>query len=325
MTAQTLYRDLGLAFRFAVLMFAIAAGVVTLIACAKTAQAANLRSTVVLDGDTLTAGDIFSGIDQEKAARILGPAPQPGHDMVLNAVTLMRVANALNIPWRPNSAADQAVIRRAATIVDEGMIRGLVADSLKANGVDGSFRLAFIGNEPKLVLPHSQDARAEVIDIRFDTHNNRFNATLVAPSRDEPLARTQVIGTLERLIEVPVLRDAVRNGDIIGAQHLQWIEVTRRDIQADTVINAEHLLGMTPRRMLMPGKPVRQSELDTPKLVSRGQTITIIYEDGPIALSAKGRALQDGAKGETVRVVNIASNRSIQATVTDEQLVSVQQ
>ena len=43
-----------------------------------------------------------------------------------------------------------------------------------------------------------------------------------------------------------------------------------------------------------------------------------------IQLTAKGRALDNGSKGETIRIVNKSSNKIVEGTVTAPQTVSVE-
>ncbi len=319
---KTMYRDLALAFRIAVLLFSMALGVAALIACAKIAQAATLKSTVELLGNVLTAGDLFEGIDAEKAAKVLGPAPQPGHDMILNAITLMRVAAALDIPWKPHSTADQITVRSASTLVDESTIRDALTEKLQEKGLNGDFSVSFF-NSPKLILPHDAPATAEVASMAYHPESDRFEATLVGPSANDPKGKTEITGYVERTIQVPVLKKAVRSGETIGADMVEWIDMPSRSIKPDMLIEAEDLAGKTPRRMVMAGKPIRANELADPMLVSRGDSVTILYEHGPITVTAKGKAMENGSRGTPIRVVNVASNRTIDATVTDNGLVTV--
>lgn len=50
--------------------------------------------------------------------------------------------------------------------------------------------------------------------------------------------------------------------------------------------------------------------------VRRGETILLIYATSGLRVTARGRATTDGAVGDTVRVVNLQSNRTVDAEVT---------
>ena len=60
-----------------------------------------------------------------------------------------------------------------------------------------------------------------------------------------------------------------------------------------------------------------------PVVVAKGATVTMSYRMPTMALTVAGRALEDGAMGETIRVLNIQSNRVIEAAVASAGLVNV--
>ena len=50
--------------------------------------------------------------------------------------------------------------------------------------------------------------------------------------------------------------------------------------------------------------------------IRRGETVTLLYRAPGMTLSMRARALEDGAIGQSVRLLNTASNRTIDAVVT---------
>ena len=60
-----------------------------------------------------------------------------------------------------------------------------------------------------------------------------------------------------------------------------------------------------------------------PELVQRNETVTIIYEVPGIVLTMRGKALEAGAEGDIINVLNVQSKRTIQATVTGPGRVTV--
>ena len=104
------------------------------------------------------------------------------------------------------------------------------------------------------------------------------------------------------------------------------IRKERRDITKLTngFIHAkESLAGMEIKRNIQAGQAITRSMLATHKLVKRGDRISIVSKLGGIVVRANGVALSDGAKGDRIRVKNIASKREIEAYVSDKQQVLV--
>jgi len=117
------------------------------------ALAVSLKNHAILDGSTITVADIFSGVEEGKGSRVLGPAPLPGKDMVLNARTLMRVAIALDLPWRPATSGEQITLSRAATIVKQDTVLDALKVELQAHDVRGNFEIIPDRVMDNIVLP----------------------------------------------------------------------------------------------------------------------------------------------------------------------------
>mgnify|MGYP001244590476 CR=1 FL=1 len=297
MTAKDWLRSLDLAARIAVLVLAVAVMSVFLVAGAKRAFAASLRLEGTITGDYIRLGDIFDGT--KNADYVLGPAPAPGKEMILNAKTLYKIASALDVDWKPDSPIEQIILRREATVLPQSDI---TAD---------------------IVLPAGTDETLAVTALEIDPQTDRFNAVIVSPSAENPLKRATVSGRIERLLAVPVLRNSLKNGDIIGAMDIDWIDLPQNKIPNGTVMAEKDLIDMTPKRTASAGKPLLLNDRTPPKMVDRGDAVTLVFESGPMVLTAKGKALQDGAIGDMIRVSNTDSSKNLQGVVTAHREVTI--
>lgn len=319
---KNLWLKTSVTLRLTFMFLAIIIGAFTLVWGAQKATAANLKPVSIISDDMLRLGDIFDGITHN-ADYVVGPAPQPGQDMVLNARTLYRIAVALDLPWRPSSSSDQIVIRREATIVPYSTIEKTLRDNLNEKGVKGNFNVALNSGKPTMVIPNELPANVEISSMNFDTQKDYFQASLVSPSLANPVKKILVSGFVERMASVPVLRNNLQNGDIIGASDIEMIDVPQKTLQHNVIMDKEDLIGMTPRRFAPAGKLILAGVLQRPLLVERGDKVTIAFEHGPLMLTAKGKAMQSGAKGDMVRIKNINSSRAVDAVVTGENQVLV--
>jgi flagella basal body P-ring formation protein FlgA len=289
----------------------------------KVALAASLKSVSIVESDTLTLGDIFDGVERN-ANYVIGAAPKPGQDMTLNARTLYRIASSLDVNWRPISSSDQIVVRRQATVVSYDEIEDTIRNALKNKGVSGTFNVSLNSGKPTIVLPNNLDSAAEISAFDFDVQRDVFRATLAAPSKDNPVKKLQVTGMVERLVSVPVLRSNMQNGDVISQHDIKMIVVPQNSLQHNVIMDAEKMIGLTPRRIAYAGKYILDGTLGRPILVNRGDKVSITYKEGPLILTAKGKAMQSGAKGDLVRVTNINSSRTVDAFVTGSHQVVAQ-
>lgn len=121
--------------------------------------------------------------------------------------------------------------------------------------------------------------------------------------------------TIKHFSHVYVTRTALPRGHQISKSDLVK---AKRDIHAltDYASSPEMLIGKILKRPLGMGTVIRLSSLSAPKLVKRGDVVTIIARSGAIAINVMGKALMDGRKGDRIQVRNNSSKRVVQATVT---------
>ena len=288
------------------------------------AHAVGLKQNSMVGGNMITLGDIFYDLPRDED-RILGPAPQPGQEMVLNARTLMRIAIALDLPWRPSTSAEYVVLSRAATIIDSDMVESALRTALQQEeGITEDFKIQFSEGIPQIILPQNMPPEIEVSSIDYNPEKEWFSASFVAPSEQNPIQRITASGRIERLVKVPVLREPMRKGTVISKYDIEYKAISRRSLTGEIMLSAENLIGMTPRRVLLADSPINSNEIEQPKAVAKGESITMIFNNRGLTLTAKGQALEDGAKGDKIRVINIASNRTIDATVSGNGEVHVE-
>ena len=287
------------------------------------AKAVELKRSALIEGPTITLGDIFYDLP-ENAEKVLGPAPRPGNDMVLNARTLMRIAVALNLNWRPTSNSEHIVLQRSATLISKDEIEKRLISDIREQGYLGEFELEFPAQTAEIILPANQPANFEISDLDIDSKNDRFNAIVHAPSKKSPMQTMRISGAMYPVVKVPVLKSTMRNGTIIRDNDLDYITIRAKELNHDAILKANNLIGMTPRRMAFNGKPLTDTDIEAPKIVERGQSITMTFSNGMIELTAMGKALESGAKGDVIRVVNTNSSKNLQAIVSGEQQVKVQ-
>jgi len=304
------------------------AGLATLPAAADETAAAPalLRATVTVEAAVIRLGDLFDGGAPESglanAEVAVARAPAPGESVVLDARWLSAVARAYDVAWRPASRFDQAVITRASQLVGTETIRATLAADMVARGVEGEFDIQFDGAAPALKLPVDVDPTLTVQQLNLDSQSGRFQAILVATD-GQAAARAVVSGRVFALTEVPVPTRRLLPGEVITQADLEWVQVHADRISGATVVDPSQIVGHSPRRPIRAGEPVRANDLLIAMTMKRGTVVTMVLETPQMLITTQGRAMEDGAEGDLVDVMNIASNRVVKATIVDPTTVSV--
>lgn len=135
-------------------------------------------------------------------------------------------------------------------------------------------------------------------------------------------SRTAAQNTAQKsdtLVKIPVLGQPMNRDDVIKPSDIVWVEIKARDLKEDTALKESDLVGLSPRALIQPNMPVSVHVLVAPKVIKRGDLVTLSLKAGRISLTAKGKAMEDARMGETVRVQNPDSQKILQARVTGPQ------
>lgn len=87
---------------------------------------------------------------------------------------------------------------------------------------------------------------------------------------------------------------------------------------------AASFIGLEAARALYPGQALTATDLKAPTLVKRNAIVQMEYSKGPMNILAKGRALDEGGLGERVRVMNLASKKTVIAIISGDNSVKAE-
>ncbi|MCL2673397.1 MAG: flagellar basal body P-ring formation chaperone FlgA [Alphaproteobacteria bacterium] len=122
------------------------------------------------------------------------------------------------------------------------------------------------------------------------------------------------------LVNAAVLIVPVRAGEIIHADMVEYREV--RPITS-IIMNENELIGKQARTTLRAGVGVSRNQVRMPYSVLRNRPVTVRYVNHGMVMTIQGRALDNGAKGELIRVQNTKSNKIVDAVVMSSSVVQI--
>lgn len=290
---------------------------------AHAAQVVTLKTDSVIKEQYVRVGHIFEGAGNY-SSHPLAPAPEPGDKLVLNTKDLNRIVEAFDFQWAPMPERHQITLSSNATRIGSEQISYALQRSDLVNMVGHAFEISYDKGSAELIVNELIVPSVGIENIDYDPISERFSATIYAPATGKRLASKQVTGEAARIINLPLLSNRLKAGDVITKHDLMYVPKRAKDLKNNIIINPEDIIGMTPRRVIMPMSPITETDLTHPKMVKRNEQVTIELSRGALRLSAKGRALGDGAKGDTVDVMNLQSKRVIEAVVTGHGSVTIE-
>jgi flagella basal body P-ring formation protein FlgA len=103
---------------------------------------------------------------------------------------------------------------------------------------------------------------------------------------------------------------------VIKASDIAIERRPKAEVRGDVVKTLDDVAGLAARRALRAGELLRAADLTKPEIVLRNEQVTLVYEAPGLLLTIRGKALESGAQGDVINVVNIQSKRTVQGTVT---------
>ena len=121
--------------------------------------------------------------------------------------------------------------------------------------------------------------------------------------------------TAETGVRIVVPAHDIARGQTISESDLTYATVSGNALMAGTVSNIAAVKDMEARRLLHAGETLRADDVRHPIVVTKGQTITMLFRAPGVELTAMGRAMGEGGIGDTITVQNPSSYRMISGVV----------
>lgn len=162
------------------------------------------------------------------------------------------------------------------------------------------------------------------LSAAFPPGSRRVGSTTVGVRCAGPRPWSLYVPVRVRLYrQVVVMTRPVAPGQILTHADLRLEERNLDDLVSGFFTDPLRLVGMQMKRSIKPGQPLNRLSVAAPRLVRRGQRVTVLAVTGGLEVRVQGKALADGAQGERIRVRNLGTKRVVEAMVAAEGLVRV--
>ncbi|HET8701985.1 MAG TPA: flagellar basal body P-ring formation chaperone FlgA, partial [Nitrococcus sp.] len=128
---------------------------------------------------------------------------------------------------------------------------------------------------------------------------------------------------ITRHVEVLVAARPIPRGIALTPNLIRRARRDPADLVQAWYTQPKQLLGLETRRAISAGEVFSPQLLASPRLIRRGQELILFAASGAMTVTMKGEALEDGAKGDMIRVRNLSSNRIVEGRVVGADRVRV--
>jgi flagella basal body P-ring formation protein FlgA len=279
--------------------------------------APTLRAHVTVSSDVVHIGDMVENAGSAAGIAIYR-APDLGTTGRLPVAEVVETLRAHQVVGLDTRELREVEVSRAARIVARTEIEGAIAQALagrhdlrEARDIAVSFDRA----PDSIILDPAFNGGLKATAIRFDPTRHRFDASFeIAGAPGATPARLRFTGSAVEMVETATVTRDIERGDILKASDVALERRPRTEVGKDT-LDRTPVIGMQTKRGLRSGAVLRMADLVKPDLVQRGQSVTLTYHSAGLTLTIRAKALENGAEGDTVSVLNMQSKREIPGVV----------
>jgi len=123
---------------------------------------------------------------------------------------------------------------------------------------------------------------------------------------------------------VVVTKQSMPRGAVVGPDDVQVEQRNQKDVPENALTTTAQAIGMETKVALAAAAPLPRTALAAPIIVRKGDLVTMIVETPIMRITASGEALEPGAVGSGIKVMNRASKQTVAGRVIDHGVVLVQ-
>ncbi|MCH9780190.1 MAG: flagellar basal body P-ring formation chaperone FlgA [Alphaproteobacteria bacterium] len=288
---------------------------------AATSQAASsnlLRYRAEVSGNDVRLSDIFTNVDASADA-VIGKAPAPGASIDVEIAKIQRLVHYYRLDWVPPDNAPRVItIKRSGTNVPASQLQNQLEStamaSLRSRGVANPMFTVKTDSPLTSFVVQPDDVTNLIVDFTLNGSGDRFTATLV---NKQAGSQTSVVnGRLIHEVEVPVAARLLHPGRVITARDVTVKRVPKHKVSPNQLLDRRAVIGQSITRRINVDEGFDQYTLAAPVVVKRDSLVTVAFARGGLQMTVQARAASDGAVGDTIKLKNTRTQRSIEAVVT---------
>ena len=275
-----------------------------------------LRSEAVVTGDVVRIGDLVDHAGIIAKVPIFR-APDPGSTGTVSVDAVLEALRQHALIGLDTGGISEIVVTRLSRPIAATEIEARIARALAAQyglGQVDDITLIF-DREPRTInIDATAKGDLRVDTLSYDARSGRFDAMLDIPGSANR-ARLRLSGRAAVTVETITLARAVSRGEVIKQDDLVVQRRPRAETGNGIVTDIKQAVGLAARTTLQADRPLRASELMKPETIQRNEQVTLVYEVPGLTLTVRGKALEGGAEGDVITVLNEQTKRPVQGVV----------
>ena len=285
-----------------------------------------LRASVTVSSDVVLVGDLIDNAGS--AARIpVYRSPDLGTTGALPVAQVLSVLRAKQVIGVMTGDIKEVQVTRLARTLANKDLENAVASALERRfglGEAANITVTFDRGVSDMRLDASNTGALQPVATRYDARNGRFDIAFeISNDSNASPTKLRFTGTAIETVEVAVMTRDIDRTEMLKSSDVAQERRPKAEVTGEPALR-DRAVGMQLRRPMRAGTPIRVADIAKPEFVQRDQSVTVIYEVPGIYLTTRGKAIESGAEGDTVSVLNLQTKRTLTGVVTARGQVTVQ-
>lgn len=284
----------------------------------------DIRSDVQVSGEHVRLGDLLvsdSKLSDEEREHVLISAPNKGASKTLTLVNLayqlQRFPSLLDVRLRGPArisiygGGNPEFLRQCR----EDLVKSIESAvpwsdwTVKIRlGMDDNRRLSAMDPRYESITVQPRESSQFLGSVDMDVAFLDESGTILSECSIQP--------TILREVPVLTLTETLERDHVLAKQDLRTTNIWVGSADQQYVNNWEDAAGNQLNRRLGMGELLRTSHLSAPWYSRRGDMVQVDYRSGGLVVSMSAQALENGRKGESIRLRNTTSDSTFRAILT---------
>jgi flagella basal body P-ring formation protein FlgA len=288
--------------------------------------APTLRASVTVTSDVVRVGDL---IDNAGSAALIPVyrSPDLGTTGALPVAQVLSVLRGKQVIGVMTGDIKEVSVTRLARTLASKDLENAVASALERRfglGEAANISVTFDRGISDMRLDASNTGVLLPVATRYDARSGRFDIAFEVNNDNNPTpTKLHFAGTAIETVEVAVLTRDIERTEMLKSSDVAQERRPKAEVTGEPATR-DRAVGMQLRRPMRAGTPLRVADIAKPEFVQRDQNVTIIYQVPGLYLTTRGKAIEGGAEGDTVNVLNLQSKRTLTGIVTGRGQITIQ-
>jgi len=281
----------------------------------------SLNQNITVEGEFIRIKDVFRG-NPNNSEEIIAKAPLPGKKFTFDMDWANNIALRNKINWKPLDRHGLISIERSSTKIEEDEITLEILEKFVEID-DNDIEIDIYGGKTEYNINKGSNYKILIEKLKTFTAKNRFSCTIVIYVDGKEFSKDTIAGKYYTLKDIPVAANNIAKNTIIKADMVKNLKVRKNKIKPSQYTEIEDIIGKETKKSIKENKFFSNNDIREPIIINRGDIVSIIYKTKNMKLTAKAEAIEDGSKGQNIKVMNTNSKKILHCRIIDKNTVEI--